>query len=414
MHASDAADRLHSPPTADWLTSREAASRLGVSVSTLYTYASRGLLHPQPAAGRTRAKRYAREQVERLARRHAAAREPRRVAGAALDFGLPVLASGVSLIEDGRLFYAGVDAGQLAERADLAEVAALLWQQPVTPTALPPLSAATRRALAQGLALPMPQRLVLGLSQIATDAAMAQAPPWAWPQALLAAAVGHVVRDARPLHQQLQQAWGLPQAAADGLRRALVLCADHELNASSFTARCVASTGATPPAVLGAALAALSGPRHGGMTFEVRALWPTLMDRAARSSTLLRWLQARPDLPGFGHPLYPEGDPRARHLLAQLPRDARRSRVIAAVQQARGLAPSVDFALVALCEALRAPPGAAYALFAIGRSVGWLAHAFEQQRSGQLIRPRAAYVGPVPAEPVAAPQGSVLRRRPDP
>ncbi|MBI5258195.1 MAG: helix-turn-helix domain-containing protein, partial [Burkholderiales bacterium] len=103
---------------AGWLTAREAAARLGVSLPTLYSYVSRDLLHPLAAreagapAG-ARGKRYRRSEVERLARRHAAAREPRRVAGAALDFALPVLESGLCLIEHGRFHYRGQDALQL-------------------------------------------------------------------------------------------------------------------------------------------------------------------------------------------------------------------------------------------------------------------------------------------------------------
>src|SRR5262249_18723636 len=97
---------------------------------------------------------------------------------------------------------------------------------------------------------------------------------------------------------------------SDLLRRALILCADHELNASSFTVRCIAATGASLPAAILGGLAALSGPRHGGATYQVEALWDEIKQGRRPS---------REPLPGFGHPLYPDGDPRAAAILAKVP-----------------------------------------------------------------------------------------------
>lgn len=392
-------------PAEDWLPARAAAALLGVSLATLYSYVSRGLLHPG-ANGSQRGKRYRRAELQRLAQRHAAAREPRRVAGAALDFGLPVLASSLSLIEQGQLYYRGQNAVLLAETATLEDIATLLWdcRRDELCSELPPLAPHVKAALARGAPAPMPQRMLAAFHTLADAwAASAVDEPvgaaWRWVQAMLIAATGRMPSRAA-LHEQLRLAWGLDAAAGDELRRALVLCADHELNASSFTARCVASTGAAPVAAVAAALAALTGPRHGGMTAAVEAMWPK-MARVVGSP------------PGFGHALYPDGDPRGRHLLARLPHDARRERLISAVHERSGLAPSLDFGLVALRRALGAPPGAAFATFAIGRTVGWLAHVFEQRASGVLIRPRAAYVGPRP-EPLPVPaarKGRVIKQR---
>jgi citrate synthase len=175
-----------------------------------------------------------------------------------------------------------------------------------------------------------------------------------------------------------------------------VLCADHELNASSFTARCVASTGASLRAAVIGGLAALSGGRHGGMTSRIETFWHGL-DHGDLAAQLRRRLAADEALPGFGHPLYPEGDPRATVLLAHiLPRFPRARALVDAVNALTGRAPNIDFALVTVRRFLNLPEGAAFGLFALGRSVGWIAHTLEQRETGQLIRPRAVYIGPIP------------------
>ncbi len=185
------------------------------------------------------------------------------------------------------------------------------------------------------------------------------------------------------------------------MRRCLVLLADHELNASTFVARCVASTAATPHAVVVAALAALSGRRHGGASARAAALFRDI----ARSEDPLTLMAARlardEDLPGFGHFLYPDGDPRAAAILAATARARPRAQAAIAAAAAAGARltgrlPNVDFALAAATTALGLPPNAALGLFVVGRAVGWVAHAIEQYESGVLIRPRARYAGPRP------------------
>jgi len=175
-----------------------------------------------------------------------------------------------------------------------------------------------------------------------------------------------------------------------------VLCADHELNASSFTARCVASTGASLRAAVIGGLAALSGSRHGGVTARVESFWRGL-EAAGLPAQLRRRLAAGEEIPGFGHPLYPDGDPRAIAILDRVvPRYPPARSLIAAVEDLTGQRPNIDFALVALRRFLRLPEGGAFGLFALGRSVCWIAHALEQRETGQLIRPRAVYTGPAP------------------
>ena len=99
-------------------------------------------------------------------------------------------------------------------------------------------------------------------------------------------------------------------------------------------------------------------------------------------------------LPGFGHPLYPDGDPRATAILDGLALDETAVALSQAAYEAMGARPNVDFALASFARASRLPPDAAFSLFLLGRSVGWAAHIFEQIATGTLIRPRARYEGP--------------------
>jgi citrate synthase len=178
---------------------------------------------------------------------------------------------------------------------------------------------------------------------------------------------------------------------------ALVLCADHELNASTFAARVAASTGADLQACLLAALATFLGPRHGSASQAVEALLDEV-GRPARAEAVVRARTTRGDgMPGFGHPLYPGGDPRATVLLelveSRAPRLQTLRAVIAATTRLRGEHPNIDAALVGAGVALGLPRGAGVALFAVGRTAGWVAHVLEQRESPAVLRPRARYVG---------------------
>ena len=206
-----------------------------------------------------------------------------------------------------------------------------------------------------------------------------------------------------PIHRRLAAAWRLDEAGADLIRRCLVLLADHELNASTFVARCVASTGATPYAVATAALSALSGDRHGGETARAEGLLRELLEGDDPMAVMAGRLARGERLPGFGQPLYPEGDPRATAILAVLAQTAPEVHALAEKaaetgQRLIGRRPNVDFALAAAAIGLGLPRSAGLGLFVIGRTVGWIAHAIEQYESGILIRPRARYLGPRPNE----------------
>ena len=132
----------------EWLSSREAARRLGVSAATLYAYVSRGLLRSEAVDGQ-RERRYRADDIARLKRRRDVGRKAESIANNALDFGTPVLESALTLIEDNRLYYRGLDATELARTASLEEIARLLWDcddRPFAADNLPPMTTALRRA----------------------------------------------------------------------------------------------------------------------------------------------------------------------------------------------------------------------------------------------------------------------------
>ncbi|WP_029215172.1 citrate synthase family protein [Kallotenue papyrolyticum] len=405
-----------------YLSAAEAARELGVSLPTLYAYVSRGLIRSLPGAGPSRARRYSAEDVRRLRERKAARRDPERAAATALRWGAPVLESALTLIADGRLYYRGQDATLLAVQHSFEEVVALLWTGDMAhalraalrgPYRLPPrcravweqvrdLQPAERMAVALALAAPddLPAWDARPVAQLQTATRIMGL--------LLAAALDELEAPLTPA-QALAQRWAPTVPAAERLlTAALILCADHELNVSSFTARCVASAGASLYGALQAGLAALQGVRHGGHTERVAALLREIGAPAQAPAVVAARLRRGEAVPGFGHVLYPQGDPRAATLLqliqqhlAESPAWALSAALVAAVAEITGEQPTIDLALVTLAETLALPPGAPLALFALGRAAGWLAHALEQATQAALIRPRARYSGPLPDAPPA-------------
>jgi citrate synthase len=384
-----------------YLTAPEAAEYLGVSRATLYAYVSRGLIASEPMeGGSSRSRRYPRRALDSLRARRDNRRDPAR---GALQGGAPVLESSISLIDGQRLWYRGRDACELSRTATLEEVAGLLWTGSTEGAgALFPRSAARRARRASGSAA---DRLIACLVRERAGHPLSLAEPS--PAALRSA--GRTIStlfDAMgatgtgTLAERLARGWRAPDAA--DLNAALVLCADHGLATSTFTARCVASTDAPLHNIFLAALCALEGRRHGGAAGgDIDDLLADI-ERLGAERACRRTLAQRGWLPGFGgNRVYLGGDPRALELLRRLdlpPSDP----AAKALEYARGFGdgPSVELALAALARRARLPTDAAFALFALGRSVGWVAHAFEAAAPGTLIRPRARYTGPAPAGPV--------------
>jgi len=384
---------------AEWVTAAEAMSRLGVRPQTLYAYVSRGRLEARADAADPRKSLYSADDIARLHNRKSRGRKAAHVAEDAIAWGEPVLSSAITTVFGGRLYYRGRDAIELARTETLEAVARLLrghegaalkprWVRAVTEPD-DPVARAFATLAAQAASEPPARGRAPKL--LAAEAAGLL-------DALADAVAGARLEDQAaeaPIHARLAQAWGCDSDGADLIRRALVLLADHELNASTFAARVAASTGASQAAAALAGLAALSGPLHGAMGARVQAFVDEAQRVGADAAVEARLTQGLA-VPGFGHPLYPSGDPRARALLEAFDAPPAFEAVCRAAETQTGEIVNVDYALTAMTAALALPENAAFLLFAISRCAGWLAHAQEQLQTGRLIRPRARYIGPPP------------------
>jgi citrate synthase len=394
-----------------WITAAEASATLGVTRPTLYAYVSRGLVRSEASSGSTRARRYALEDVDRLRRRAEERRNPDKVAAHAMHWGLPVLESSITLIADGKLFYRGHDAVELSHTRSVAEVASLVWTGALTGADAFTLDAVARSRGPAGASFIATAQAGLALASARDETgydlrpvAVAQT-GWRIMHHLAHAAGAHTAPGvhAVSLDSALASAWNVKSSGVEVVRAALILCADHELNVSAFTARCIASAGSSPYGVVIGGLAALEGVRHGGMTLRVERMMESLRRSTHVRTALVDRLRHGERIDGFGHPLYPKGDPRATALLAMLreryaktPELAFVNKVVDVGESLSREKPNLDFALGAVSRVLKLPKGSGLALFAIGRTIGWIGQAIEQYETGQLIRPRAKYVGVLP------------------
>jgi citrate synthase len=395
-----------------FLSSSEVVERLGISKSTLYAYVSRGLIRSAPDPSSPRSRRYRADDVERLLNRQRMRSDPEHAASGALTWGSPVMESSVSMIADGHLYYRNNDAVSLARTSSFEEIVALLWLNDHS-APLPEMDRdrATLRneliqqssALARTLDAPSRVQMLLPV--------MEQRDPASYdfrPEALhrvgmdilqlftasLAGAEGH-----SGFARTLQAYWapGHPEIARL-IDSALVLSADHELNISTFTVRCVASSRAPLHSAIAAGFSAMRGQKHGGATLQAAALFNEVQSPDRAYEVLRSRVQRGESLAGFGHRLYPEGDPRGQALLEALRHELSGSEAIDtadaiadAALKLQGALPNLDFGLVTLSRAIGQPPETALALMAFGRVAGWVAHAREEYDRDQLIRPRARY-----------------------
>lgn len=373
--------------SADWIDAETACALLGVRSQTLYAYVSRKLLRVQADAADARRSLYARVDVDALVRQNRRPRARADVAEGAIRWGDPVLVTAISELRQGMLWLRERSVLDCAETMTLEEMAAHLWQ--VEAVVCPDMLGASSLSTPVGRAMEFLARMTAEAPAIDSCAAddltlLGGRLMSGVTNALLGEDLGG------PIHLRLSRAWQASDAAADDLRRALVLLSDHELNPSTFAVRIAASTGAGLPAALLSGMATLSGSRHGGASAQARA---ALM--AALSGEVESFLKARqgqsPYGFGFGHPLYPDGDPRAKLLLDRLPSDAEPLRALGALSERLGVPPNIDMALTAMGMVHQLPEDAPFIIFAAGRLAGWIAHAIEQAESGEIIRPRARY-----------------------
>jgi citrate synthase len=400
----------------DRLGTEEVARRLGVKRETVYAYVSRGLLERHPAS-RPHDSRFDPAEVERLAAR---ARRPDR--SSALEV---VVETELTLLDPaGRLSYRGRDAIELARFRSFEEVVALLWDgAPAAPWELDGGRAEAVAAVndALGPEAPDAERIAAVVTTLAArDPSRDDRNPDSVHRAGSEVFAGILVElscrmETEKLHTPsagfAERLWialatddvkpRAEQVAA--LNAALILLADHELAASTFAARVAASAWAGPYRVILAGLGPLGGSLHGGAGLAVEALLDEVAAGADPGAALDALIAAGP-VPGFGHRVYRDRDPRADHLLARLGRDPATAALLAAAE-ARGLpAPNVDFALAALVKAHRLRAGSSATIFTVARIAGIVAHALEEYEHRLRFRPRASYVGPTPPAP-SAPAG---------
>lgn len=405
-----------------YLTAQQAAAELNVALSTIYAYVSRGFIQSVPDDDGRR-HLYLAEDVRQLrSRRQRLGKDARKPGDktATISWGAPILDTEISLIADERLYYRGIDACKMADTATLEDVATLLWgcddEDPFAvneDTPLPPLA----QMLLEAKGVDPITRTLSALPHIAADdLSKFNMTPQGRSQLgarLLRAVTSLIVgkpyggknRDLA-IHAFAAQAWAPDDPRADLLlRQALVLSAEHELNVSSFTVRCAVSSGSTLYHSIIAGLSALTGPKHGGATLGMNVLLEELDQAPSPQDLVRRRLESGQAFRGFDHPLYPHGDPRATYLIAavaeQFPDDPFVAKVIDllnVLESAAGAHPTVDFALSLIGRTLNLSEHAGISIFALGRTVGWVAHAMEQERDASIIRPRARYVGLAPKE----------------
>src|SRR4030095_16169211 len=190
----------------------------------------------------------------------------------------------------------------------------------------------------------------------------------------------------------------------EAVNKALILHADHELNASTFAARVTASTLSDMPSSLSAAIGTLKGPLHGGANRAVMETLQKIGSPAKVEAWLERTLANKEKVMGFGHRVYKNGDPRAKHLkvlsrkLCELTGQPHwyemSEKLERLVFEKKGILPNVDFYSATSYWCLGIPPDLYTPIFACSRVAGWIAPLFEQYADNDLIRPRALYTGP--------------------
>ena len=421
------------------LTTAQAAEKLGVKPATLYSYVSRGLLHRhRTPAGST----FDAQEVARLARsaRHPGGATPgstRRPEPQGNDrFNEPVFVTELTLIENGRLYYRGLDAVGLSRSRTFEEVAGWLWtgewpkpeERWVTPA---PAAAAIASAAAPLTPSTLPiERFMLAV----VVAALGDDLRHDLSQASVALAGRHLLSalvDVLPAGPSGGMRPGWPEGGSISerlwprlspmaptparlkvLEAALVLTADHELAPSTLAVRVAAALRADPYATVMTGLGPASGSWYSGSSgapTEVELLLADAASVDAERAIGDRLRRSGTTPHGFGMPLYPDGDPRGAELLARIgeiggnpDRHAVVERVLDVAGQ-RGFPPvNVDLGLGALAFCGEMVPGAGQAISTLGKVAGWLAHAMEEYADPTRFRSRAAYVGSRPESAPAA------------
>lgn len=404
-----------------YLSGTEAAEFLGVKMATLYAYVSRGLLASAPSEN-ARQRSYKLSDLIKL-RQSARGFKARSDADETTWMG-PVIKSSITEIREEGHYYRGSNVLDLAiNNKPFEEIIELLWdtQNPFSVwKQLKPLSI-PKQVKEMGFAeedSPVDFLDILKLLLVSLEVQEMV------PRHLLDV---DVFDTAHRLIVSMSMTVGIPfgrykylndgqfpiaatllsslsgsssEEQASLVNTALVLCADHELNAPALSARIAASCGASLYSCLLSALGPFGGTVHGaGPRGAYDLIERSMADRNNIKKWLKDYLRQNESIPGFGTRLYESGDPRAALLISKAQNISPEVKEISQLVQISnymeelGARPNLDMGLCALSFALGWKPQRASAVFAISRSAGWIAHAVEQGKYGGVIRPRARYIG---------------------
>lgn len=412
----------------DYLTRDEVLEILGIKPQTLYAYVSRGIIRALPRPGR-RSNLYLGDDVERIRSRGAARAGLGAIAASAMQWGEPIIATNITQITEAGPRYRNRLAVDLARsNASFETVAEFLWEgtwvEQAHGWAAPRTPAAVISQLAKGANSSrnphVMQLMILGVGLLGVShgsrreravSGIAQALLIRQAIRVIAGVLGFLGPQRRFLELRPQETIASGVARAFGLEPSidvlrainamLVLDLDHELTSSTFSARIAASVGADLHACLGAALNTHYTEITGARADKVEELFGLRRDQGAILRRVEGMLASAQRVPGFDHPFYPNGDPRAAILLALARGLGKGKRSVVAMlgtvdqlQEKLGLRPSFDLGAVAVCRALGLPPQTASGLRSLARTAGWAAHVAEQRLSASMLRPRARYVGP--------------------
>lgn len=414
---------MAAPEDKNHLSSKEVADLLRIKPQTLYAYVSRGWIR-SIGKDKRRGFLYSRDDVERLRARGHARTDGGLLKRGAPRWSEPIVQSSITKITPEGPEYRGRPALELARRGHRFEnVAELLWsgawveepsawRMPHPPVPMDRVLSAMASDLSvpdsikplSALVMTMALRpngsddLREGNTVLAARALLSSMP----------ACLGYLANSSRyapdpataSLPAAILSACGVEPAPAStqAVNAALVLLADHELTPQTFAARLAASSGANLYYCVSSALSVHSGSRIRRSCDRVEDLLGSARNAKEFHARFAELVSSVSSVPGFNHPLYPDGDPRAMFLVEQ-------ARALAGTRKFRfgdlldeafrefGARPGVEAGLVALCHSLKMPYRSAGAILAIARSAGWIAHVIEQRLAGMMLRPRARYMG---------------------
>lgn len=352
--------------------------------------------------------------------------------------GVVAAASEISSIVDGVLTYRGINIDELAEQATFEEVIYLLWHgklpnrvqldalkdalnenAPIPQAVIEMMKLSPKDVHPMALLRTAISALALydGEAQDMSEAAnLRKATKLVAEMPTLVAAWERIRNGKEPIAPRPD--YGFVQnflymmdgkepdsVAVDAFNTALVLHADHEFNASTFAARVTVATLSDIYSGVTAAIGALKGPLHGGANEQVMAMLEEIGSPARVEDFITAKINRKEKVMGFGHRVYKDGDPRAKHLrkmsenLTQVTGEPKWYQMSVMIEkmvyELKGLKPNVDFYSASVYHSLGIPRDLFTPIFALSRMSGWTAHILEQYRDNRLIRPRAEYTGPV-------------------